>query len=78
MGDLTDAILGGVAAVFALRATPCLYAFVAERTNVMHAAIADGGGAGQKFLWSVERLRTYVGTHPEAAPVADSPEQEQA
>ncbi len=48
------------------------------RTNVMHAAIADGGGAGQKFLWSVERLRTYVGTHPEAAPVADSPEQEQA
>ncbi len=46
------------------------------RTNVMHAAIADGG-AGQKFLWSVERLRTYVGTHPEAAPAADSPEQEQ-
>ena len=45
------------------------------RTNVMHAAIADGG-AGQKFLWSVERFRQYVGTRPEPAPVADTPEQD--
>lgn len=45
------------------------------RENVMHAAIADGG-AGQKFLWSAERFRRYVGTHPDAASVAVQPEQD--
>lgn len=45
------------------------------RANVMHAAIMDGG-AGQKFLWSVERLKRYVGTHPGAAVVAVPPEQD--
>ena len=46
------------------------------RSNVMHAAIADGG-AGQKFIWSVARFSRYVGTHPEAAPVATPPEQDE-
>jgi uncharacterized protein len=45
------------------------------RANVMHAAIMDGG-AGQKFLWSVERLNRYVGTHTGAAAVAVPPEQD--
>jgi predicted RNA-binding protein YlxR (DUF448 family) len=45
------------------------------RENVMHAAI-ENGGAGQKFLWSAERFRRYVGTHPGATSVAIPPEQD--
>lgn len=45
------------------------------RVNVMHAAITNSG-AGRNFIRSVKRFERYVGTSPEAASTADTPEQD--
>jgi hypothetical protein len=47
------------------------------KSNVNHAAIADGG-AGRTFLRSANRYKNYLGTHPAAGSVQDTPEQDKA
>jgi predicted RNA-binding protein YlxR (DUF448 family) len=47
------------------------------KTNVVHAAVADGG-AGRTFFRSARRYIDYMGPHPATGPIVDTPEQDKA